>query len=194
MTALGVSAQDGSRSRWTVTPRVGTNVSTFNGLKRYATDEDGSVVVAGDMDAKRKWGVTLGADVEWRMKERIGFSGGWFFSDQGYEHFHQYCFNMPLLVHFYAAPGLTLKTGVQVDGLVSARQTVGGKRLNVLNSLKTVGLVLPVGVSYDYRLYTVDVRYCLGLTDWCDVHQYNRLGTSWKTYSLWLTLGYRFNL
>ena len=209
--AIGATAQS-RQGKWTVTPRVGVNSSDVTGLKWYETTDDGKNVERGNMKTKRKWGLTAGADVECLVNRRIGLSAGVFYSNQGYAYdgngesgeiyygdqkmdgtmyVHLHMFNMPLMVNVYLLPGLALKTGLQVDGLISARQKYHGESEDILNSLKTVGLSIPVGLSLDVSRLSLDVRYSFGLTDYCDVRAMNNLGANWKTNVLCLTLGYR---
>ena len=203
------------QERWTLTPRVGLNSSSVTGLKWYSND-GGNVTVVSSMKVKRKLGVTVGADVEYRAGRRLGVSFGWFYSDEGYLYdgkgedgnvyvggaaldgnisVHLHHFNFPLMLNVYVLPGLAVKAGVQVDGLISGRQKYKGESSNVvLNSINSVGLCVPVGLSYDFGAFSADCRYVFGVSNLCDAHLYNELGASWHTNSLWVTLGYRINL
>ncbi len=210
-----LSAQD-CGGRWSITPRLGVNNSDVMGLHWYTTT--GSVTNTAQLaETTSKWGLTVGADVEYRLSRRIGFSFGWFYSNEGYSmkgkddgsvyvggktvgsgdkvktHLHNFCF--PLLVNVYVLRGLAVKAGLQVNGLVSSRQKFEGNSTELpLNSLHTVGLGLPVGVSYELKNIVLDVRYVWTFTNHCDLQVSNNMREVWNSRSLWMTLGYRFRL
>jgi hypothetical protein len=50
---------------------------------------------------------------------------------------------------------------------------------------------IPAGISYSYRNFTADVRYNIGVANLCNVSMIDK---SWRTGSLWITLGYHFAL
>lgn len=101
----------------------------------------------------------------------------------------------PLLANVYVVKGLALKTGIQFYGMVSVRQKYKGASIELVqNSLKTFGVALPVGISYEYKNVTADVRYVWLFTNMCDMNLPDGIHEVWNTNSLWITLGYRINL
>lgn len=209
------SAQSVQR-RWSITPRIGVNNSNVMGFHWYTTI--GNVTKAADLvETTSKWGLTFGADVECMVNRRLGFSLGWYYSNEGYLIKQNasgsiyisgkkleddkkiktslHTFSFPFLVNFYVLPNLALKTGLQVDGLVSARQNYENQSSELpLNSLHTIGLGLPVALSFEFKNFAADVRYIWVFTNYCDVNITNRSKEVWNSRSLWMTLGYRFIL
>ncbi len=125
--------------------------------------------------------------------------------------------NFPLMANFYIPKlkGLAIKAGIQVGVLVHSGMK-GSMRIDVIPSLNNAGLItadgsmvrtamtsgawtgicnsvdvgIPLGLSYEYKNFVVDARYCFGLTNIDNSDDleksYNRCFT--------LTLGYRFGL
>lgn len=175
------------QSQWCVTPRVGMNSSDVRGMR--------------GVDTSRKWGVTAGFDVEGMVTKRFGVSAGAFFSDEGFrgkgnnvESVHLRFISVPVLANCYVLPGLAVKGGVQMSGLIDGQRHFGGNTEGVLNKTKTFGVSIPVGLSYDFRNLSLDVRYLFGVTDFCDSPSKSDVGAHWHTNSIWLTAGWRFNL
>lgn len=181
------------QSTWSITPRVGVNTSDVTGLRLYETTGN-TVTETGSMDTRRKWGLTAGFDVEGLIHQRFGVAVGVYYSDEGYDHVHLHQISVPVMGCFYVLPGLALKGGVQLNGLTNAQHHDLGRNSNILNSTKTFSVSIPLGASFDFKNVSLDVRYLMGITNFCDVRKLNNADANWKTNSLWLTLGYRFNL
>ena len=189
---------------WSITPRAGVNSSNVSVEDRW---------VLGSPDksykAKRKWGFVAGVDAEYQAGQQIGVSVGAFYSNEGYTygdvedlgkvtqtlHF----LNVPILANFYIEPnilpGLALKAGVQFGYLMKADMKDGlGDYSQGRNtqSFKRVNISIPAGISYCYKHFVADIRYNIGLMNLCDVEL--EVEDSWKTNSLWLTVGYQFKL
>lgn len=201
---LNVHAQSRQHT-WTITPRVGVNSSDVRGQRWYLYEDDEETITKDtptrDMATGRKWDFTVGFDVEGLITRRFGLSAGVFFSDEGYRNkdegggtVHLRMISVPILANYYVLPGLAVKGGVQMSGLIDGQIHYGETSQSILNSTKTFSVGIPVGASFDYRNVSLDMRYVIGITDLCDVRKINRVGDHWYTNSIWITLGYRINL
>lgn len=196
----GVRAQ-GAVGSWTLTPRVGVNMSKLS-------EEDviyENLNSQASQKVKYKWAMTAGADVEYQAWTQVAVSAGVFYSNEGYTygklpevgelsqslHF----VSVPILLHFYIEPkllpGLALKAGVQLGYLVGAKQYAGNETNTVTGNYHRMNVSIPAGISYSYRNFTADVRYNIGVANLCNVSMIDK---SWRTGSLWITLGYHFAL
>ena len=193
------------QSTWCITPRVGLNSSDVRGLKWYLYEGEEKTITRDtptrDQATSRKWGFTAGFDVEGLISRRFGLSAGAYFSDEGYRSnengassVHLRFISVPVLANYYLLPGFAVKAGVHLSGMIDGQIHYGDHTQGVLNDVKTFGVSIPVGASYDYRNISLDVRYMVGITDFCDDRQINSVGHRWHTNSAWITLGYRFNL
>lgn len=196
--SIGMKAQQETGS-WTLTPRVGINSSNMS-VEDLWTDLEHAV------SAKRKWGFVGGLDAEYQAWQQIGISVGAYYSNEGYTygtldnlgkvtetiHF----INIPVLVNFYIEPnilpGLALKAGVQLGYLVSGKYKDNVTSMTNTSDFKRINVSIPAGISYCYRNFVADLRYNIGLMNLCNVEL--AVEDSWKTNSLWLTIGYQFKL
>ena len=196
--SLGVKAQQETGS-WTLTPRAGINTSNMS-VEDLWTDMDHAI------SAKRKWGFVGGLDAEYQAWQQVGISVGAFYSNEGYTYGNVddlgkitqtlHFINVPILVNFYIEPnilpGLALKAGVQLGYLVSGKYKDNSGTLTNTSDFKRVNVSIPAGISYCYRNFVADLRYNIGLMNMCNVEL--AVEDSWKTNSLWLTVGYQFEL
>lgn len=196
--SLGVKAQQETGS-WTLTPRAGINTSNMS-VEDLWTDMDHAV------SAKRKWGFVGGLDAEYQAWQQVGISVGAFYSNEGYTYGNVddlgkitqtlHFINVPILVNFYIEPnilpGLALKAGVQLGYLVSGKYKDNSGTLTNTSDFKRVNVSIPAGISYIYKHFVADVRYNIGVMNMCNMEL--EVEDSWKTNSLWITLGYQFGL
>jgi hypothetical protein len=98
---------------------------------------------------------------------------------------------VPILAHFYVAPGFALKVGVQPAFKVRSKYSISvkanGNKYNdseTLEGVKGFDFSIPVGLSYEFSDFIVDARYNWGLTKVFD-------GLDCKNSVFMLTLGYR---
>ena len=196
--SLGAMAQQEANT-WTLTPKVGINSSNMS-VEDLWTDIDVAV------SAKRKWGFIGGLEAEYQAWWQIGISVGAFYSNEGYtygdvegigkitESLH--FLNIPVLVNFYIEPnilpGLALKAGVQFGYLLSGKSKTGSETLTNTSDFKRVNISIPAGISYSYKNFVADLRYNIGLMNLCNVDL--DVEDSWKTNSLWITVGYQFKM
>ena len=187
---------------WSITPRVGVNSSVLSVDDVYHDAGNGDMVAA---KAKHKWGLTAGVEGQYQAWQQLGISFGVMYSNEGYDfgevadvgelkqslHF----VSVPVLVNFYIEPdllpGLALKAGVQVGYLLQGRETFYGTTVTSTDAFRRVNVSIPAGISYEYRHFVADLRYNIGVTNLCRV---STLDETWRTGSLWLTVGYRIGL
>ena len=139
------------------------------------------------------------------MWSQLGISIGLMYSNEGFlfdekddvEEWKQslHFLNVPVMVNFYVEPnmlpGLSLKAGMQVAYLLQGKETLMGNTATNTNSFHRVGISIPAGISYEFHNWVADLRYNIGLTNLCN-HQV--LDETWRSNSLWLTLGYQFRM
>ena len=89
-------------------------------------------------------------------------------------------------------PGLAIKAGVELGYLVSGKFKDNHNTLTNTSDFKRVNISIPAGISYNYRHIVLDLRYNIGLMNMC--HKELEVQDSWKANSLWLTVGYQFEL
>jgi opacity protein-like surface antigen len=184
LACLSLSAQKPTGT-FTLYPRVGFNMSKFSGDKLYI--EASSPETA---DVKYKAGFTAGAEVQYQMSDILALSGGLLYSRQGTKFdgipdmdnvkMNTDNINVPVLLVATSNIGLNFKLGLQPEFRVS-------DSFNKI--MNRVTLSIPIGLSYDYRNFELDVRYNFGLTSVYkgDVdNAYNR--------SFMLTLSYGIDL
>ena len=93
--------------------------------------------------------------------------------------------NVPLTGNFYVAKGLALKTGVQFGFLVNGK--IEDK--DIKDECEKLNLSIPIGISYEYSDFVLDLRYNIGLTK-TNKDDGNKL----RSDLLQITLGYKFAL
>lgn len=198
---LGVKAQQ-ETGTWSITPHVGINSSVLSVDDVLYLDGNGKTE---SMKAKHKWGLTAGVETQYQMWSQLGISIGLMYSNEGFlfdekddvEEWKQslHFLNIPVMVNFYVEPnmlpGLSLKAGMQVAYLLQGKETLMGNTATNTNSFHRVGISIPAGISYEFHNWVADLRYNIGLTNLCN-HQV--LDETWRSNSLWLTLGYQFRM
>ena len=113
---------------WSVLPKIGVSIAKITGDSFYNE--------LGKMDASYKTGVTCGVETEYQAFERVAFSAGLFYAQEG-EHFKNFSvetktggygvsnsdisldyLKMPILASLYIDHGLSFKLGVQPGYLI----------------------------------------------------------------------------
>ena len=184
--ALTASAQNTLRDNGTFTlqPKVGIGIGMLSGeWKTYA-----------GFDNKSRVGLVAGVEGEYYATEWLGLALGVNYAQQGWkfkgdnldETTKLDYLNVPLTGNFYVAKGLALKTGFQFGFLMSAK--VEGD--NVKDACEKLNLSIPLGISYEYSDFVLDLRYNLGL------NKTNKADNGNKARSdlFQITLGYKFAL
>lgn len=179
LSSLSAKAQS-EPGTFTLMPKVGLNMATV-------TDAD---------NTKMKAGAVAGVEAEYRVSNLIGVSAGVLYSMQGvkadegdYKQKLDYI-NIPILANFYVWKGLALKAGIQPGFLTSAKADFGGDDdVDIKDDCESFDLSIPVGASYEWNDFVLDLRYNIGVT------KINKDGDgSSKNGVLAITLGYKFAL
>jgi len=200
-TVIGVKAQQ-ETGIWSIIPRAGINSSVLSVDDALYMAEHGQTE---SMKVKHKWGLTAGMEMQYKCWSQIAISTGVLYSNEGFLFDEKvdvgewkqslHFLNVPLLVNFYIEPnmlpGLSLKTGVQVGYLLQGKETLMGQRSTNTDTFHRVGVSIPAGISYEYHDIVADLRYNIGLTNLCN---HKDLDETWRSNSLWLTLGYKFGM
>ena len=196
---LGIQAQQEAGS-WSITPRVGINSSVLT-MDDVYLDVNGTET----MKAQHRWGLTAGVETQYQCWSQIALSAGLMYSNEGCQYDKKgdvdewkqslHFLSVPLLVNFYIEPdllpGLSLKTGVQLGYLLQSKETLMGTTNTNTDSFHRVNVSIPAGISYEYHSLVADLRYNIGVANLCN---YKVLDETWRSNSLWLTLGYQFRL
>lgn len=209
MFVIVASAQD-AVGTWSLKPMVGGTMANLVGK--------------GSGYNKSKIGIVAGGEVACQTTHHLALSLGLLYAQQGAKDFdlvhttnetiNDYQFkteyiNIPLLANYYLTKGLALKTGMQIEFLVKARETTDFYHLSsdgtdirkkidydVKSGCHTFDLSIPIGLSYEYENIVLDVRYQAGLTrvlkdneTWLRLDEFE-----WRNSVFQLTLGYKFAL
>jgi len=184
--AMTASAQNTLRDKGTFTlqPKVGIGLGSLSG--EYTT-------LAG-VDNKIRVGLVAGVEGEYYAMDWLGIAAGLSYAQQGWkfkgnnvdETTKLDYLNVPLTGNFYVAKGLALKTGVQFGFLMNAK--IGDK--DIKDACKKLNLSIPIGASYEYRDFVIDIRYNVSLTKTNKEDNGNKA----RSDLFQITLGYKFAL
>ena len=178
--SMGIASAQHEVKSLSLQPKIGLNLSKLT----------------NHFDSDFKPGMVVGLETEWQSKAKFGWSVGLLYSQQGtkyalgeFKYTYNYNYiNVPVLVNFYVARNLALKTGLQFGFNVSNGYTIeepGSKENRNDPDVKAVEASIPLGVSYEFNRFVVEARYNLGLT-------YAVPRTKFSTFQF--TLGYRFDV
>ncbi|MBP3251669.1 MAG: PorT family protein [Prevotella sp.] len=174
---------------WNFQPKVGLNVATLTDTK----------------DSDPRFGVAVGAEVEYQVNEFLSFSGGALYSMQGAKFDNTLgsstikvdYINVPIMANFYIAKGLAVKFGIQPGFNMLAKTTnktdISVWGFNYKNKsdneieAESFDFSIPLGMSYEFNNFCIDARYNLGATKVFD-------GSDSKNGVFQLTLGYKIDL
>lgn len=189
LSTLGVSAQHAVGSL-TIQPKIGMNIADV-------TDAEGNDFRIGGV---------FGAEFEYQANDLLGISFGALYSMQGAKANNIIMdngfsgsadatlkldyINVPILANFYVAKNFAFKVGVQPGFNVKhkAKAEVGGVSAEAdVPGVKTLDFSIPLGMSYEYNNFVLDMRYNVGLTKWIDE-------ADSKNSVIQITLGYKLDL
>ena len=199
------AAAQPAAGKFSIIPRVGVSLARMSGEGSQITYITGTAI--GDVqNASNKAGFAGGVDVEYQAAQQLAFSIGAHYVQQGckygnvrsdfasggtnVKHYvgvnnhtvQLHSVNVPLLVSYYVAPGLAVKTGVQIGVPVSAHekytmaeyteqesgevQMDGRSDINadLDRTMRKTDFAIPVGVSFEYMNVILDARYNIGLS------------------------------
>ena len=197
--AMTVSAQaQHEEGDVTIQPRVGVTFSNITGDDLFSED------------TKMKVNVTYGFEVEYSFTDNFSIAGGLLFTDQGYKFdyydinnskytakFNNYYAAVPITLNYYLVEGLAIKAGVQPAFRVKTKLEADGTKMDLDDALEflfpnkdvTVNkfdLMIPVGLSYEYKNIVLDARYNFGL-----IKVFKGLDVTSRNSLITLTLGYK---
>ena len=183
--AMTASAQNTLRDNgaFTLQPKVGLGLGSFSG--EY-------VKVAGESDPKTRVGFLVGVEGEYYINSWFSAALGLNYAQQGWKVDDVAAkldyLNVPLTADFYVAPGLALKTGVQLGFLMNAKS--GDTEMKDL--CNKTNFSIPIGVSYEISNFVLDIRYNVALSK---VNKYDGgHGEKSRSDLIQFTLGYKFQL
>ena len=183
--AMTASAQNTLRDNgaFTLQPKVGLGLGSFSG--EY-------VKVAGESDPKTRVGFLVGVEGEYYINSWFSAALGLNYAQQGWKVDDVAAkldyLNVPLTADFYVAPGLALKTGVQLVFLMNAKS--GDSDMKDL--CNKTNFSIPIGVSYEISNFVLDIRYNVALSK---VNKYDGgHGEKSRSDLIQFTLGYKFQL
>ena len=181
--AMTASAQNTLRDNgaFTLQPKVGLGLGSFSG--EY-------VKVAGESDPKTRVGFLVGVEGEYYINSWFSAALGLNYAQQGWKVDDVAAkldyLNVPLTADFYVAPGLALKTGVQLGFLMNAKS--GDSDMKDL--CNKTNFSIPIGVSYEISNFVLDIRYNVALSK---VNKYDGgHGEKSRSDLIQFTLGYKF--
>lgn len=194
---LGMQAQTEEEARWSITPHVGFNSSNMSGQDVI---QIGSLSGTSELvKPKRQIGFVAGVEADYCYMKSLSTAVGIWYSREGFRykeidgnaHTNLDFLNFSAVENLYVADGLAIKAGLQVGCMLKAKSYLDGNSEDSGNLYKKCNLSIPVGASYEYHHMVLDVRYNIGLTNLCDIKLLNE---KWRTNSLWVTLGYKFDI
>ena len=131
-------------------PKVGFNIASLTDLPETGT------------------GLIAGLECEHQVLEPLSLSWGAMYSAQGTSYYglkFDYLI-VPFLVNFYPLKGLALKFGLQPGFSLNSWKDIQGGWFSVRRiEANTLELSVPLGLSYEFHHFKVDVRYLFGVTD-----------------------------
>ena len=192
----------------TFMPKLGINLATIGGDVCYHWVE--GAAEAQKMDQTFRIGAVAGIEGEYQLSQPLSLSVGLLYSLQGNKYkdidyqrgftstFHEVC--VPVLLHYYVVKGLAVKAGLQAgyafykkqsyESLIESETNPNGVWLKTSTSgsiYKPFDIAVPVGLSYDFDKWRVDLRYNFGVTS------ISKLSGMASTYHrvIQLSLGYQ---
>jgi hypothetical protein len=157
--------------------------------------------VTGSSDSKMIPGFAGGFELEYGLTDQVGLSAAVIASMQGekekdidLELLFNYV-NVPLLVQFYPVKGLAIKAGAQLGFMMGKKAKIDGQKIDIDNLEALTGmssefrkfdLAIPMGLSYEWKKFVLDVRYNMGLIP------INKEGDKLRNSVVQMTLGYKF--
>jgi hypothetical protein len=154
------------KGKWTFIPMAGANL-----------------IVSEPLDYEI--GVTAGVRVDWQATDKVAVSSGVFYSLERYRMNtltanNDLCINtgrmeIPLLANVYVYKNLALKAGIQANlrlhsGVRDQEESWSAYNLVLTKSFENTGdamhvfyFSVPVGISYEFNRFVIDLRYIFGL-------------------------------
>ena len=221
MTVTLVAQAQPSAGSFSVIPRLGVNFANLTN-NEVVTDLMNQTQT---LKSRIKPGVVAGVDVEYQATNELSLSLGMHYSQQGsrfpdferkddglVEGFSDWhndfdYLNVPLVFGYRIVKGFSVKAGVQLGMLLSAKDHVSyteiipledGSRQqgdavpresDISETCKKVDLSIPLGVSYEFENVIIDARYLFGLSN---IYKTDLVKS--RNSVVQLSVGYRFQL
>ena len=217
VTSTLVSMAQNKPGTWSVIPHVGVSISSLlggSGIYEIGIEQGTEVKTHALL------GFVGGADVMYQASDAVSLSAGLSFVQAGCkleDYTDEYTIvydrnlrmnyvTMPILIHSYLLPGLSVKAGIEPTLLVSAKNhevqqsyevDKEGKKSNfhedeftidMKNRMRKFGLSIPVGVSYEYENVVLGALYHVGVFN---IYKY---GDSSRNSVFEVSVGYKLNL
>ena len=187
---------------WSIIPRVGINSSNMS--NQEITCGGGTVPKPFQEKSKRKLGLTTGVDISYQHAKKFCTTMGVFYSNEGYTYTdlgHQsfQFVDLSIIEEFYLFKGFALNTGLLL-GYLFDKEWKAEKLIDSDMRFNKWNLSIPIGISYDFYHIVIDLRYQAGLLNMNrdkgrePVYHNHFNQESFHSNSLWLTLGYKFEL
>ena len=170
---LSASAQNTLRENgsFTLQPKVGIDFGHLSG----------SWTQLGGAEKKTRVGLIAGFEGEYYANEWLGIAAGINYAQQGWKFKHNGnsetqkldFINIPVTADFYVAKGLALKAGVQ------------------FGFLTTFNFAIPVGISYEYADFVLDLRYNIALSA---INKNSSSDNKYRSDLIQITVGYKIDL
>lgn len=213
-----------SAGSFSLIPRLGVNFANMTNNEVVVT-LDANPQNDKTLKSRIKPGLLAGIDVEYQATDHVSVSLGLHYSQQGsrfpdferkegefvegYSDWHTDLdyLNVPLLLGYRIANGFSVKAGLQLGMLLSAKdhmattdiilQEGGGREqgkaveqtTDLYDDCKKVDFSIPLAVSYEFENVVLDARYNFGLSR---IHQLDIVKS--RNSVVQLSVGYRFQL
>ena len=217
VTSTLVSMAQNKPGTWSVIPHVGVSISSLLGGSGIYEVGDNMIV---EVKPHALLGFVGGTDVMYQASDVVGLSAGLSFVQAGCKfkddkgknsvvynrNLRMNYVTMPILIHSYLLPGLSVKAGIEPTLLVSAKShevqqsyevDKEGKKSNfhedeftidMKNGMRKFGLSIPIGVSYEYENVVLGALYHVG------VFNIYKKGDSSRNSVFEVSVGYKLNL
>ena len=198
LSALSLQAQKSEVGKLSVIPFVGINSSNISSNDAYYLVNVYAPVITSVIKSKGKIGLTAGVAAEYRYSlplstsVSVGYSrGGYRYTEGVRMRCHLDFLNLALLENLYIADGLALKAGVQFDYLMGGKYKYDEFPTEDISYdlFRRWNFVIPVGISYEYQRFMLDLRYNFGISDMNKI-----LDGTQRSKGFVMSLGYRFHL
>ena len=198
LSALSLQAQKSEVGKLSVIPFVGVNSSNISSNDAYYLVNVYAPVITPVIKSKGKIGLTAGVAAEYRYSlplstsVSVGYSrGGYRYTEGVRMRCHLDFLNLALLENLYIADGLALKAGVQFDYLMGGKYKYDEFPTEDISYdlFRRWNFVIPVGISYEYQRFMLDLRYNFGIFDMNKI-----LDGTQRSKGFVMSLGYRFHL
>ena len=190
----------------TIQPRVGVSFSNITGDDLFSEDTKMKVNLTYGFEVEYSFtdklsiaGGLLFTDQGYKFDYYEVVDGENLHSDQVKKtaKFNNYYAAVPITLNYYLLEGLAIKAGVQPSFRVKTKLEANGRKMDLDDALDFLfpnkevtinkfDLMIPVGLSYEYKNIVFDARYNFGL-----IKVFKGLDVTSRNSLITLTLGYK---